>query len=199
MRSSINILLVPLCALVPALVPGCTSPTGGGGWDDYEDGTDHGLGWGIDLANAARDAELPYGVLYKIVCPDVTLDGEPEVNLPWQFDYAKLRYGEDVLIVVVQYDGSTGTQWGTDSNLPLSGLPNYNDAGPWVQAAAAAVAKAGHPDWLPRSLVVEPYDGEDFPNTDNIAVLVFVSEDFQEQITVVLDADTNEVLPKYGV
>ncbi len=198
MRSSIKTLLALLCTLVLALVPGCASSTGDGGGDGDGDGdgNGHGLGWGINLADAVRDAEMPDGVLYNIACIDVTGDGEPEENLPWQFYYAELPGGadEDVLIVIVQYDGSTNTMWVTDSSLPPEGLPDYDDAGPWVEAAADALADEGYPDWLPQSLFVEPYDGDDFPGTENWAVLVFVPEDYTGQANIAVDADTNEVL-----
>jgi hypothetical protein len=194
MRGLVKTLLVLLCTLVLALVPGCTSSTGGGDGDG--DGDGHSLGWGRNLADAVRDTELPDGLLYNIACVDVTDDGEPEENLPWQFYYAELPGGddEDVLIVVVQYDGSTDTFWETDSSLPPDGLPDYDDAGPWVEAAADALADEGYPDWIPRSLAVEPYDEDDFPGTENWAVLVFVPEDFQGQANIAVDADTNEVL-----
>jgi len=196
MRSSIKITLALLCTLVLALAPGCDSSTGDGGGDGDGDGNGHSLGWGRNLADAVRDAELPDGTLYNIACIDVTDDGEPEENLPWQFYYAELPGGpdEDVLIVIVQYDGSTDTQWETDSSLPPEALPDYDDAGPWVEAAADALADEGYPDWIPRSMVVEPYDGDDFPGTDNWTALVFVPPDFQGQANVVVDADTNEVL-----
>jgi len=190
MRSSIKFLTALLCTLVLALVPGCTSSTGDG------DGDGHGLGWGRNLADGVRDAELPDGVLYNIVCADITPDGEPEENLPWQFYYAELpgEDDEDVLIVVVQYDGSTNTQWDTDSSLPPEGLPDYDDAGPWVEAAIDAMADEGYPDWLPWNLAVEPYDGDDFPGTVNWALIIFVPEDFQREAVVAVDTDTNEVL-----
>jgi hypothetical protein len=192
MRTHAKLFLTLVCALGLVLAPGCASSTG----DGNGDGDDHSLGWGRNLADDVRDAELPDGSLYNIACIDVTDDGEPEENLPWQFYYAELPGGpdEDVLIVVVQYDGSTDTQWDTDSGLPPVGLPDYDDAGPWVEAAAEALADEGYPDWLPRSLAVEPYDGDDFPGTENWAVIVFVPEDFQGQANVFVDADTNEVL-----
>lgn len=192
MRNSIKILLALLCTLVLALAPGCASTTG----DGDGDGDDHSLGWGRDLADGVRDTDMPDGVLYNIACAYVTADGEPEENFPWQFYYAELPGGpdEDVLIVLVQYDGSTYTLWETDSSLPLAGLPDYDDAGPWVEAAADALADEGYPDWLPMSLFVEPYDGDDFPGTVNWAILTFVPEDLQREAIVLVDADTNEVL-----
>ncbi|HUT99139.1 MAG TPA: hypothetical protein VM054_08690 [bacterium] len=192
MRNSIKTLLALLCTLVLALVPGCASSTG----DGDGNGDDHSLGWGRDLADAVRDEELPDGSLYNIVCIDVTDDGEPEEDQSWQFYYAELPGGpdEDVLIVTVQYNGSTFTIWETDSSLPLEGLPDYDDAGPWVEAAAEALADEGYPDWLPQSLVVEPYDGDDFPGTTNWAALGFVPPDSPGQATVAVDTDTNDVL-----
>jgi len=192
MRSSIKILLALLCTLVLALVPGCASSTG----DGDGDGDGHSLGWGRALADAVRDTELPDGSLYNILCPDITADGEPAENIPWNFYYAELpgEEDEDVLIVTVQYDGSTFVTWDTDSSLPPVGLPDYDDAEPWVDAAIEAMDAEGYSDWNPWWLFVEPYDEDDFPDTVNWTVIAFTPEDFQQEAIVAVDADTNEVL-----
>ncbi|MBN2607740.1 MAG: hypothetical protein JXA64_01390 [Candidatus Fermentibacteraceae bacterium] len=154
---------------------------------------DHSLGWGQAIADGVRDTEFPAGHLYLVSCIDVNEDGEPETAIPWQFYYGDQADSNNVLIVMVQYIGTTNILWESDPTVPSGELPAYDDAGPWVSAAREQLGSQ-YSDWEEYALIVKGNDYSQFPWVFNVAVLQFMSPDTTEQMTAVIDADTDSVL-----
>ena len=169
------------------LAASCGDPTGAIVPDD------HSLGWGRALANAVRDSEFPAGVLFMVSCIDVNNDGDPETAIPWQFHYAEASDSTNILIVMVQYTGTTNHIWEDSTSVPLGKLPDYTDAGPWVSAARDSLG-SGYSDWEEYALVVKGNEYPEFPVALNVAVLQFMSPDSTEHLSVILDSDKNNVL-----
>ncbi|OPL19238.1 MAG: hypothetical protein AVO35_11715 [Candidatus Aegiribacteria sp. MLS_C] len=186
-----RILRVTACLLASGLiVAGCgDDATGPGGIlpDDYS------LGWGREIADGVRDSEYPEGYLYMISCIDVNDSGEPETAISWQFNYGAPGDSNNVLIVIVQYIGTTNTLWESDPTVPDGELPDYDDAGPWVEAAREQLGSQ-YGDWEEYALLVKGNDYSQFPWVLNVAVLQFMLPDTTEQMTAVIDADTDSVL-----
>jgi hypothetical protein len=153
----------------------------------------HSLGWGLNLANAVRDSEFPAGVLFMESCIDIDDEGNAETAMPWQFYYAEPSDSTNVLIVMVQYIGTTNFFWEDSTSVPLGQLPEYNDAGPWVTAARDSMGSA-YSDWEEYALIVKGNDYPDFPVVLNVAVLQFMSPDTTSQLTAILDSDNDTVL-----
>jgi hypothetical protein len=154
---------------------------------------DNSLGWGQDIADEVRDSEYPGGHLYMISCIDVNESGEPETGLPWQFYYGAPGDSNNVMIVMVQYFGTTNVFWETDPTVPTGELPSYDDAGPWVEASRNQMGSQ-YDDWEEYALIVKGNDYPEFPWVINVAVLQFMSPDTTEQMTAVIDSDTDSVL-----
>ena len=132
MRITIEPLPALLCTLVLALAPGFASSTGDGDGGGDGGGDERSLVWARNLADNVRDTELPEGSLCNICCINVTDDGDSDRKAPWEFYYTE-HLGcrdEKVLIVSVEYDGTTRTIWNSYFNIPPEGLPDYDDAGP---------------------------------------------------------------------
>ncbi len=171
------------------MVFGCGSdPTGGGLIPD-----EHTLGWGRNLANAVRDTEFPDGELFMASCVDLNDEGKPETGFPWMFYYAEPSDSTNVLIVLVQYIGTTNCIWEDSTSVPLGGLPDYDDAAPWLDAARDSMGTA-YSDWEEYALVVKGNDYPEFPVVLNVAVLQFMSPDTTSQLSAILDSDNNNVL-----
>ena len=154
---------------------------------------EHNLGWGLNLADAVRDVQFPDGVLFMVSCIDINDEGEPENAIPWQFYYAETSDSTNVLIVMVQYIGTTNYIWEDSTSVPLGKLPDYDDAGPWLDAARDSMGSA-YSDWEEYALVVKGNDYPEFPVVLNVAVLQFMSPDTTGQLSVILDSDNNNVL-----
>jgi hypothetical protein len=122
------------------LTASCNDPTGAIIPDD------HSLGGGLVLADAVRDSEFPEGVLFMVSCIDINNEGEPETAIPWQFYYAETSDSTNVLIVMVQYIGTTNYLWVVSSSVAIGQLPDYVDAGPWVSAAMDSMG-ATYSEW----------------------------------------------------
>ncbi|MCK5116490.1 MAG: hypothetical protein KAR44_07800 [Candidatus Aegiribacteria sp.] len=169
------------------LAASCSDPTGAIIPDD------HSLGWGQALADAVRDSEFPDGVLFMVSCIDVNDEGDPETAIPWQFYYAEVSDSTSVLIVMVQYIGTTNHIWEDSTSVPLGSLPDYASAGPWVSAARDSLGSA-YSDWEEYALVVKGNEYPEFPVVLNVAVLQFMSPDTTSQLSVILDSDNDNVL-----
>ncbi|MBD3276702.1 MAG: hypothetical protein GF388_00225 [Candidatus Aegiribacteria sp.] len=184
-------LTVALCfTAAVVLVAGCGSnPSGSGG----SGAAQYSLGWGRNLADQVRDTELPDGLLFMISCIDVNDEGEPETGLPWQFYYADPADSSNVLIVLVQYIGTTNHYWEDSTNVPVTELPDYDDAGPWVEVAKDSMGTA-YEDWEEYALIVKGNDYPEFPLITNVAVLQFMSPDTTEQATAIVDSDNDSFL-----
>lgn len=169
------------------LAASCNDPTGAIIPDD------HGLGWGLALADAVRDSEFPEGVLFMVSCIDINDEGEPETAIPWQFYFAETSDSTSVLIVMVQYIGTTNYLWEDSTSVPLGQLPDYDDAGPWVSAARDSMG-AAYSDWEEYALVVKGNEYPEFPLVLNVAVLQFMSPDSTGQLSAIINSDNNSVL-----
>jgi len=154
---------------------------------------EHSLAWGLNLANPVRDSEFPDGVLFMVSCIDINDEGKPETAIPWQFYYAEPSDSSNVLIVMVQYIGTTNYFWEDSTTVPLGELPDYDDAGPWLNAARDSMGSA-YSDWEEYALVVKGNDYPEFPVVLNVAVLQFMSPDTTSQLSAVIDSDNNNVL-----
>ncbi len=154
---------------------------------------EHTLGWCQDLADEVRDSEFPAAGLFMVSCIDINDEGEPETAIPWQFYYAETSDSTNVLIVMVQYIGTTNHIWEDSTSVPLGSLPDYDDAGPWLDAARDSMGSA-YSDWEEYALVVKGNDYPEFPVVLNVAVLQFMSPDTTSQLSVILDSDNNKVL-----
>jgi len=185
MQSFVKVLLPLFIACM--LIIGCDNDPTGLVPDD------HSLGWGIALANAVRDTEFPSGVLVMASCIDINEEGDPETAIPWQFYFAEPSDSTNVLIVMVQYIGTTNFLWEDSTSIPLGQLPEYDDAGPWVTAARDSMGSA-YSGWEEYALVVKGNDYPDFPLVLNVAVLQFMSPDTTSQLTAILDSDNDNVL-----
>ncbi|MFO8183101.1 MAG: hypothetical protein R6U39_02900 [Candidatus Aegiribacteria sp.] len=179
-----------LIAAAGLVLFGCGSdPAGSGGLLPDE----HSIGWARNLADPVRDLELPDGVLFMISCIDINDEGQPENLIPWQFYYTEPSDSSDVLIVMVQYTGTTNHFWEDDTSVPISELPDYDDAGPWVNSARAGMGQ-GYSDWEEYALIVKGNDYPEFPMALNVAVLQFMSPDTTEQLTAIINSDTDSLL-----
>ncbi len=165
----------------------CNDPTGAIIPDD------HSLGGGLALADAVRDSEFPEGVLFMVSCIDINDEGEPETAIPWQFYYAETSDSTNVLIVMVQYIGTTNYLWEDSTSVPLGQLPDYDDAGSWVSAARDSMGQE-YSDWEEYALVVKGNDYPEFPLVLNVAVLQFMSPDSTGQLSAIINSDNNSVL-----
>ena len=170
------------------LVFGCSSDPAGIILPD-----EHSLGWGYNLADAVRDIQFPDGVLFMLSCADINDEGKPETGFPWMFYYAESSDSTNVLIVFVQYIGTTNYLWEDSTSVPTGSLPDYDDAGPWLDAARDSMGSV-YSDWEEYSLIVQSNDYPEFPVALNVAVLQFVSPDTTGQLTVILDSDNDNVL-----
>ncbi len=169
------------------LVASCDDPTGTVILEE------HSLGWCCVIANEVRDTEFPEGVLFMVSCIDINDEGEPESAIPWQFYYAETSDSTNVLIVMVQYLGTTNHFWEDSTSVPLGALPDYDDAGPWLDAARDSMG-SDYSDWEEYALVVKGNDYPEFPVVLNVAVLQFMSPDTTSQLSVILDSDNDNVL-----
>ena len=156
-------------------------------------GDDHSLGWGLALADAVRDVQFPDALLFMISCIDINDEGDPETAIPWQFYYAEPSDSTSILIVMVQYIGTTNYIWEDSTSVPLGALPDYTDAGPWLAAARNSMGSA-YSDWEEYALVVKGNDYPEFPVVLNVAVLQFMSPDTTSQLSVIIDSDNDNVL-----
>ncbi len=184
-------IFIPLMAtalLVFACGSDSTGPSGGG--TTY--GT-YSLGWGQDLADPVRDAQLPNGDLFAISCVDINDEGNLEFGIPWQFYYVDPADTTSMLIVMVLYTRNTTYLWEDSSTVYSTELPDYNDAGPWVDAARDSMGP-NYDDWEEYALTVVGNPYTQFPWVSNVAILQFMSADTTDQASVILDADDNQVL-----
>jgi len=154
---------------------------------------EHSLGWGLNLANPVRDSEFPAGELFMLSCADINDEGKPETGFPWMFYYAEPSDSSNILIVFVQYIGTTNYVWEDSVSVPTGELPEYADAGPWLDAARDSMGSV-YSDWEEYSLIVQSNDYPEFPLALNVAILQFVSPDTTSQLTVILDSDNDNVL-----
>jgi len=169
------------------LAASCSDPTGAIMPDD------HSLGEGLALADAVRNSEFPEGLLFMVSCIDINDEGEPETAIPWQFYYAETSDSTNVLIVMVQYIGTTNFLWEDSTSVPLGQLPEYDDAGSWVSAARDSMGQE-YSDWEEYALVVKGNDYPEFPLVLNVAVLQFISPDSTGQLSAIINSDNNNVL-----
>ncbi|MCD4702376.1 MAG: hypothetical protein K8S24_11020, partial [Candidatus Aegiribacteria sp.] len=109
------------------------------------------------------------------------------------FYYAEPSDSTSVLIVIVQYIGTTNIMWEDSTSVPLGELPDYADAGPWLDAASDSMGSA-YSDWEEYALVVKGNDYPDFPLVLNVAVLQFMSPDTTSQLSAIINSDNNNVL-----
>jgi len=183
-----SLLIITLSLFAAILsITGCSDPAG------IITPVERSLGWGLNLANVVRDSEFPEGVLFMASCIDIDDEGDAETAIPWQFYYAESSDSTNVLIVMVQYIGTTNFLWEDSTSVPLGQLPEYDDAGPWVTAARDSMGSA-YSDWEEYALVVKGNDYPDFPYVLNVAVLQFMSPDTTSQLTAILDSDNDKVL-----
>jgi len=154
---------------------------------------EHSLGWALNLANPVRDSEFPDGKLFMVSCIDINDEGESESAIPWQFYYAELSDSSNVLVVFVQYIGTTNFLWEDSTSVPLGQLPEYDDAGPWLDAVRDSIGSA-YSDWEEYALLVKGNDYPEFPWVLNVAVLQFMSPDTTEQLSAIVNSDDNNVL-----
>jgi hypothetical protein len=187
--TNVKYLLSLSAALLLVIACGGSSagPGGGTSYDQYS------LGWGRNLANPVRDAQLPDGVLFMITCINIDDEGLLEFGMPWQFYYAEPNDPDSLLIVMVQYIGTTNHFWEDSTSIPVAELPDYDDAGTWLDAARDSMG-AAYEDWEEYALTVNANPYAQFPWVSNVAILQFMSADTTEQASVVLDADENQVL-----
>ena len=176
-----------LSSILLALACG-SDPSGSGG-----SGGEHSLGWGQDLADQVRDSQYPEAELFYIACVDINDDGERETAVPWTFYYADSSDTTNVLAVIVQYIGTTDYFWQNETTVPLSPLPDYDDAGPWLDAARDSLG-ADYSDWEEYALTVQGNEYEEYPLTLNVAIIQFMSPDTTEQLSAIIDADSNTLL-----
>lgn len=183
MRVVLSLLIAGLLAY------GCSDPTGTGVLLPDE----HSIGWGLAIADSVRDIEFPEGLLFMVSCIDINDEGECETAIPWQFYYAETSDSTNILIVMVQYIGTTNIFWEDSTSVPLGELPDYEDAGPWVSAARDSMGSQ-YSDWEEYALLVKGNDYEEFPWVLNVALLQFMSPDTTQQVSAILDSDNNNVL-----
>ncbi len=191
MPSSFRLTLCIVAGIL--LVAACGSDPSGSGNSGYGE---HSLGWGREIADGVRDSEYPGAELFYIVCADLNSEGLPEEGIPWFFYYADSASSDsnNVLAVSVEYyTGSPTSFWQSDVTVPLTGLPEYNDAGPWVTAARDSL-DSGYSGWNEYTLNVQGNDYPEFPMALNLALIQYMSPDSTEQLTVIVDADENTVL-----
>lgn len=172
------------------LVLACGSDPTGSGEPSYGQ---YSLGWGQDLADPVRDEQLPDGVLSMITCININDEGELEFGIPWQFYYVDDSDTTEVLVVLVQYLGTTNYLWGDTTSIPMGELPDYNDAGPWLDAARDSLGSA-YDDWEEYAMTVNANPYPEFPWVSNVAIIQFFSPDTTEQVSAIIDADENDVL-----
>ncbi len=184
--SYLRVILSLLAAVL--LVFGCGSDPAGIVVPD-----EHSLGWCCVIANEVRDTEFPEGVLFMVSCIDINDEGNPETAIPWQFYYAETSDSSNVLIVMVQYIGTTNHFWEDSTSVPLGALPEYDVAGPWLDAARDSMGST-YSDWEEYAMVVKGNDYPDFPLVLNVTVLQFMSPDTTDQVSVILNSDNNDVL-----
>ncbi len=183
--SYLKVILSLLAAVL--LAASCNDPTGVIVPDD------HSLGWGLNLADAVRDTQFPDGLLFMVSCIDINDEGDPETAIPWQFYYAEPSDSTSILIVMVQYIGTTNYIWEDSTSVPLGSLPDYASAGPWLDAARDSMGST-YSDWEEYALIVKGNDYPEFPVVLNVAVLQFMSPDTTSQLSVILDSDNDNVL-----
>lgn len=151
------------------------------------------LGSAIGYAKPVRDSLLPDGEMFMVSCIDVDDEGFPETGVPWQVYYADPADSSEILIVMVMELGATTHLWQDSTSVPLGVLPEYDHAGPWVEAAKDSLGQQ-YSNWEEYALVVKGNEYPDFPLVLNVAVLQFMSPDTTEQISVILDSDNDSVL-----
>jgi hypothetical protein len=172
------------------LVMACGSdPSGGGGGF-----AEHSLGWAREIAHGVRNSEYPEGELFFILCPDINDQGEAEEGVPWLLYYAAPSDTANILAVMVEYyTGNPSISWQSATPYPLVELPDYNDAEPWIGAARDSLGTA-YSDWEEYTLNVQGNTYEEFPLVLNVAVIQFMSPDTTGQVSVIVDADNDNVL-----
>ena len=174
---------------LPLLI-GCNDDTTTG--PDNEGQSDHSIGWAINIANGVRDNQFGEAELIGVICADIQDNGEPEVNMPWQVFFAEVPSPDGrVLEVIVMYDGSTTVFWENDSSLPVTPMPEYDDAGPWVTTARNGIG-AEYANATALSLLVGPNEYEEYPDVANMVIINFYDDSTGTQIIALVDADDNE-------
>ncbi|MCK4593660.1 hypothetical protein KAU45_04105 [bacterium] len=190
MRFSTVFLVV--AALAFAFIPGCDSGTGGNG-----DGAEElSLGWAVDKADPVRDDLLSDGKLVEIIANDIDEDGKiEELGGAWQLYYCDWnRETDNILAVIVWFNGQVDSEFITDSSPQENELPEYRDAEPWVTAAIQGMEDEGYSDWEPLTLICEENTNDEYPTTLFLTTIKFRSPDLTQEAIVLVDADTDEVL-----
>ena len=181
-------------ALGLVLVLGCDSATDGDG--DGNGSAELSLGWAVDKADPVRDDLLSDGKLVLIIANDIDEDGKiEELSGAWKLYYCDWnRETDNVLAVIVWFNGQVDSEFITDSSPQENELPKYRDAKSWVTAAIQGMEDEGYSDWEPRTLFCEENTNDEYPTTLFLTTINFFSPDLTEQGIVLMDADTNEVL-----
>jgi hypothetical protein len=176
---------------VAALLGGCTRTTDDGGPEEYPELS---LGWARLLAEEVRDAELPGGELTYAFAGYVDADGLlVEGQSLYRFFFAEpaALLEVDGLLVTVYYPGDAEhTPGKCEYDEPL---PDFSDAGPWIEAADGAIETIGGVEYSHRTYEVRE------------AVLFHAWADFvvqvdywwereQHRARVILDAETGEII-----
>ncbi len=192
MKRRLSIVLTLACALSLVFVTGCTSTTDG----DGDGSAELSLGWAVDKADPVRDDLLTDGKLVEIIANDIDEDGKiEEVGGAWQLYYCDWnRETDNILAVIVWFNGQVDSEFITDSSPQENELPEYRDAEPWVTAAIQGMDDEGYSDWEPLTLICEENTNDEYPTTLFLTTINFLSPDLTEQAIVLVDADTNEVL-----
>lgn len=174
------------------LVLGCTSTTDGNG----DGSAELSLGWAVDKADPVRDDLLPDGKMVLIIANDIDEDGKIEELIgAWQLYYCDWnRETDNILAVIVWFNGQVDSEFVTDSSPQENELPKYRDAKSWVTAAIQGMEDEGYNDWEPSSLGCQENTNDEYPTTLFLTTINFRSPDFTEQAIVLVDADTDEVL-----
>ena len=200
--------IVFLSAFAALSLSACSDDSGAASGDDdlYEgngpggiSGSGKDLSWALGISDGVRDSSLPGAVITSIYTVGLDSVGEL-VDMPsalFYFNYYDQGSSaeNDSLIVTVLYSGSSESA--AEPYELDEVLPSYTSAAPWIAAGDAALDASFEYD--ERDLAVLPnYFPLKFPGADNIAAILYwgYGED-DTGATVILDADTNEVLDTY--
>ncbi|MCX7021553.1 MAG: hypothetical protein NTW26_04625 [bacterium] len=174
-----------------AFLPGCDGNTG----DGPEEYPDLSLGWARLLAEEVRDAELPGGEETYAYAGFVDSGGllvEDESFYSFFFAEPGALADADGLWIAVRFSGDT--EYVADRCVFETPLPEFSDAGPWVEAADGAIEAIGGVEYTHRSYEVRQGRYEYEPTDRFIVQVDYWLEPDEHKAKVILDAETCEII-----